>query len=219
MKVFISYAREDYETAKRLYDDLKAAGITPWMDKRDILIGQNWKLAVREAIKNSSFFLALISSHSVSKKGFVQSELKMAIEILDELPQSDIFCLPIRLDECTPPHERFKDIHWGDLFPSYEKGLKDIVRVFESLQDAVMSKQHDGIISKTGGYELVRIPGGVFMLGSKGGRYDKESPQHQVEVPEFYMGRYPVTNEEYNRFLTKNRNVKELVSQKFSEKI
>jgi hypothetical protein len=31
-QVFICYAREDMATAKRLYQDLQRAGITPWMD-------------------------------------------------------------------------------------------------------------------------------------------------------------------------------------------
>jgi formylglycine-generating enzyme required for sulfatase activity len=31
-----------------------------------------------------------------------------------------------------------------------------------------------------------------------------EMPQHTVRVSEFYMGRYPVTNKEYNRFLAEN---------------
>ncbi len=38
-KVFISYAKEDYETAKRLYDDLKEAGAEPWLDDEDLLSG------------------------------------------------------------------------------------------------------------------------------------------------------------------------------------
>ena len=36
------------------------------------------------------------------------------------------------------------------------------------------------------------------------GRFDREGPQHKVAVEAFYMGRYPVTNEEYGRFLEEN---------------
>jgi formylglycine-generating enzyme required for sulfatase activity len=55
----------------------------------------------------------------------------------------------------------------------------------------------------------VRIPGGEFLIGStesERGRTIGEGPQHLVRVPEFYMGRYPVTNEEYSRFLSENRD-------------
>ncbi|MBD2579104.1 SAV_2336 N-terminal domain-related protein [Oscillatoria sp. FACHB-1406] len=44
--------------------------------------------------------------------------------------------------------------------------------------------------------ELMEIPGGTFLMGSpeeERDRYDDEGPQHEVTVPPFYMGRYPVT--------------------------
>jgi formylglycine-generating enzyme required for sulfatase activity len=42
---------------------------------------------------------------------------------------------------------------------------------------------------------------------SEEGRFEFEDPVHEVRVPEFYMGRYPVTNEEYGRFLKDNPEV------------
>jgi len=141
MKIFISYAREDIETARKLYHDLKQAGITPWMDKEDILIGENWKIAIRQAMKESSYFLALLSSNSLSKQGYVQKELKMALDILAEMPPSGIFFLPIRLDDCHPLDERLQDINWGNLFPSYEEGLNEILRVLTPGKQKIVAKQ------------------------------------------------------------------------------
>ncbi len=71
----------------------------------------------------------------------------------------------------------------------YDK-IRERVREFfkEELQDVVRAEP--------GGYELVRIPGGTFMMGSpetEEGRYHFEGPLHKVHVPDFYMGRYPVT--------------------------
>ncbi len=43
LRVFISYAREDIEEAKRIYSNLKEAGVKPWMDEFDIDPGQTWK--------------------------------------------------------------------------------------------------------------------------------------------------------------------------------
>ena len=45
--------------------------------------------------------------------------------------------------------------------------------------------------------------------GTEKGHYEDEGPQHEVAVPSFYMGRYPVTNEEYARFLEENPDVQE----------
>jgi formylglycine-generating enzyme required for sulfatase activity len=44
--------------------------------------------------------------------------------------------------------------------------------------------------------EMVKIPRGTFTMGSpksEKGSYDYERPQHDVTVPQFFMGKYPVT--------------------------
>ncbi|KPA14459.1 Toll-Interleukin receptor domain protein [Candidatus Magnetomorum sp. HK-1] len=130
-KIFISYERGDFEIASRLYYDLKKHGLSPWLDKIDLFVGQNWKLAIKKAIRESDYFLALLSRNSISKKGYVQKELKIALEMLDELVESDIFIIPVRLDECRPNDQKLQDIHWADLYPSYEDGLKLILKAFD----------------------------------------------------------------------------------------
>ncbi len=55
--------------------------------------------------------------------------------------------------------------------------------------------------------EMVQIPGGTFTMGSpatEAKRYDSESPQHQVTVPAFFMGRYPVTQAQYQAIVGNN---------------
>ena len=57
--------------------------------------------------------------------------------------------------------------------------------------------------------ELVPVPAGPFLMGSTeeqvaaaGGGFGKETPQHTVDLPEkFAMGKYPVTNLEYQLFV------------------
>ncbi|WP_243406989.1 SUMF1/EgtB/PvdO family nonheme iron enzyme [Cuspidothrix issatschenkoi] len=55
--------------------------------------------------------------------------------------------------------------------------------------------------------EMVEIPGGSFMMGSPAsekGRSESESPQHQVNVPAFSMGKFVVTQEQYQQIMGKN---------------
>ncbi|MFO5474490.1 MAG: SUMF1/EgtB/PvdO family nonheme iron enzyme, partial [Dolichospermum sp.] len=48
--------------------------------------------------------------------------------------------------------------------------------------------------------EMVAIPGGKFLMGSPEGQGDdSEKPQHQVTVPPFFMGKYPVTQAQWER--------------------
>ena len=128
-KVYISYAKEDQELANRLYEDIQRHGIQPWLDKRDLQPGQNWEIEIKKAIKESSIFIALLSTKSITKKGFIQKELRIAMQELDERPTADIFVIPVRIDECMPDDEKLKYLHWIDLFPSYEEGLQRIIRV------------------------------------------------------------------------------------------
>ncbi len=48
--------------------------------------------------------------------------------------------------------------------------------------------------------EMVAIPAGTFLMGSpedEPERYDDESPQHEVTVEAFFMGRYPITQAQW----------------------
>jgi hypothetical protein len=43
-------------------------------------------------------------------------------------------------------------------------------------------------------FELVKIPAGSFEIGSND---DRENPNHHITVPEFFMGKYPVTQAQW----------------------
>lgn len=69
--------------------------------------------------------------------------------------------------------------------------------------------------------EMISIPGGSFKMGSPSAeksRNSNESPQHDVNVPAFFMGRFEVTQEQYqqvmgtnpSRFEGKKRPVKQV---------
>jgi formylglycine-generating enzyme required for sulfatase activity len=48
--------------------------------------------------------------------------------------------------------------------------------------------------------EMVRIPAGEFLIGApkyEAESRDSEHPQHRVKVPEFYMGKYPITQSQW----------------------
>jgi len=131
-KIFISYADADWDNAKKLYDDLKKRGTDAWIDKEDLLPGEKIRMVIRQAIENSSYFLLLLSSNSVSKKGQAQKQLKMALESYEEFPDAEPFIIPVRLDNCSRIiHEKIRDIQCAELFPSYEDGLEKILRTLK----------------------------------------------------------------------------------------
>jgi len=55
--------------------------------------------------------------------------------------------------------------------------------------------------------EMVEIPGGTFIMGSpenEAGRNSNESPEHQVTVPSFFMGKYQLTQAQYQAIMGSN---------------
>ncbi|TFH38545.1 MAG: toll/interleukin-1 receptor domain-containing protein [ANME-2 cluster archaeon] len=135
--VFLSYAREDELYAKKIFNNLKKNGVEVWadFDNASLPPGSKWEPAIKTSIKKSSYFLAILSSKSVTKKGFFQKELVIALNIVDEFPEQDIFIIPVRLDECYPSHEKLKEFSWVDMFPSWDDGINKILSTVKSPVD------------------------------------------------------------------------------------
>jgi hypothetical protein len=133
-KVFLSYAREDIKSAQHLFNDLRNAGVEVWFDQVSLLPGHKWKVAIQQAIEKNRFFIALLSTKSVNKMGYVQKELKEALDILDQYPESSIFLIPVRLDACNTSYERLRDLQWVDMFPDWNNGLARILKSLKSQQ-------------------------------------------------------------------------------------
>ncbi|MBD3337844.1 MAG: DUF1566 domain-containing protein [Candidatus Lokiarchaeota archaeon] len=129
-KIFLSYAHEDIGMAKKIYNDLQRFGLDVWIDCESLLPGQQWKVTIEKAIKTSQYYLLLLSSHSVTKRGFIQKEMKVAYEVFEQCSEDDIYIIPVRLDECEPSL-KISEINWIDVFPEskYAEGLKKILKV------------------------------------------------------------------------------------------
>src|SRR6266571_7382599 len=155
LKMFLSYAREDSSEVEKLYYHLRRAGFQPWLDIKDILAGEKWERSIWRAVRAADFFLACLTNRSVNKRGFLQKELKQALNIWQEKLQDDIYLIPCRLEECEVP-EDLREFHWVDLFKpdGWERLLKAIAegdqrqgRAYQQVSAAgpihhVITKQH-----------------------------------------------------------------------------
>jgi hypothetical protein len=114
-QIFLCYARPDEDRVRELYQRLTAAGFKPWMDQEDIIAGERWRPSIEWAIQRSAFFLACLSTHSVSRRGFLQREIKAALDLWEEKLGSDIFLIPARLEPCEVSEE-LADFQWVNLY-------------------------------------------------------------------------------------------------------
>lgn len=117
-RIFISYAHEDRELVERLYQQLCDAGFQPWMDDKNLLPGEIWMDSIRSAIEESDFFLFCLSHNSIYKRGVLQKEFKSAREVWQGMLDSDIYLIPVRLENCDVPGHMAK-FQWVDLFEKH----------------------------------------------------------------------------------------------------
>lgn len=133
-QVFLSYARADSSKATLLYKQLRrclSPQIHVWFDREDILAGAKWDPAIRRAIRESDYFIALMSHKAVTNRGFRHTELREALDMSREFPDDWIFLMPTRLDECPMPFEEMRVFSYTDLFPEagdWKRGVAKLCR-------------------------------------------------------------------------------------------
>jgi hypothetical protein len=149
LKTFLCHGSEDKPVVRELYSQLRQDGVNPWLDETDILGGQNWDLEIRRAVRNSDVILVCLSSSSVGKEGYIQKEIRIALDIADEKPEGTIFIIPIRLDQCEMP-ERLKQWQRLEYYEKdwYEKLLRALRERAVSLNLEVLPG--DGPIERIG---------------------------------------------------------------------
>ena len=127
-QIFISYAREDVDSARKVYDDLKARGFKVWFDVETLLPGQNWELEIKKGIRQADAIIILISSKSVNKRGYINKEIRLALDEALSFPEGEIFVIPVLLEDCKPSFEQLRELHWLNFFPSYENGMERLLK-------------------------------------------------------------------------------------------
>ena len=119
--VFLSYASEDRVAAIRIREALEQAGIDVWFDQKKLEAGDDYRLKIFRNIENSSFFLPILSGHTVTmNRRFFRLEWHKALEEQQFRPREYPFIQPIVIDD-TPPDapyipDEFKTRHWQN-FP------------------------------------------------------------------------------------------------------
>jgi hypothetical protein len=114
--IFLCHAKEDKARVIELYHQLKAAGYHPWLDKYDLLPGQDWWTEIEKIISDPyNLVVVCLSKNSTTKRGVVQQELANALDVLKKMPEDTIYLIPARLEPCQVP-KRLSHLHWVDLF-------------------------------------------------------------------------------------------------------
>ena len=89
--VFLSYASQDAEAARRIADALRAAGVEVWFDQSELVGGDQWDAKIRKQIKECALFVPLITLNTNARaEGYFRREWKQAVErthdMADDVP-------------------------------------------------------------------------------------------------------------------------------------
>jgi len=103
LKVFLCHASADKPKVRELYRTLKRRGVQPWLDAEDLIPGQNWEVEIPKALLSSDAIIICLTPNSVDKEGYVQKEIKFALDKAMEMPEGRIFIIPARLEDCELP--------------------------------------------------------------------------------------------------------------------
>ncbi|MEM9276378.1 MAG: toll/interleukin-1 receptor domain-containing protein [Cyanobacteria bacterium P01_F01_bin.143] len=140
LQVFLCHSSDDKPTVRELSQKLKNDGFQPWLDEENILPGQNWELEIEKAIESTDIILVCLSQSSVTKVGYVQKEIKFALDIADRQPEGSIFVIPVKLQECQIPR-RLSKKQWVDLYTDVVKGYGRLVNALEHKANELELKQ------------------------------------------------------------------------------
>lgn len=134
LRVFLCHASGDKPAVRSLYERLVKDGVDAWLDKEKLIPGQNWQIEIPKAVKNSDVVIVCLSSQSITKEGFVQKEIKFALDAADEKPDGTIFIIPARLENCNVP-ESMNKYHWVDLFS--DDGYQWLLKALQIRADGI----------------------------------------------------------------------------------
>ena len=220
MKIFLSYASQDFQSAKAIYLALRDQGHRVFFDRAELPAGDEYHNHIRIAVENSRLFLFLISPNAIDAGSYTLTELDIA-----EKAGSKI--LPVMLEKT--PIEALPASIKGITFLQPDGNLPaavaaEVHRIASSfrckrIKQSVVALLLAGIVASVvvfamrmrsraeivgnDGAPAALIPTGTFIMGD-----DEESPRREIFLDAFYLDRYEVTVARYAAFMKDTGNLK-----------
>src|SRR6476469_8813800 len=135
--VFLSYASQDADAARRICDALRAAGIEVWFDQSELRGGDAWDQKIRKQIKDCALFLPIVSANTQARReGYFRLEWKLADDRTHLMAKGTPFLVPVCVDDTKDwdaiVPDSFMSVQWTRL-PHGETSTKFVERVGQLL--------------------------------------------------------------------------------------
>ncbi len=213
-QVFISHAQEDDAFAHRLADDLCAHGWRVWIAPDSITPGETWVDAINHGLEASSTYV-LVLTPSAAASPWVNTETNVAISLEH---QRLMRFIPLDVAPSSPPPlwTAYQNVPFRS---DYSRGLDHLLARLDGRPPRARHANGDGDkaaelrlfadrrLHDRSRIELVRVAAGSFLYGARDADPRHERPQRTLRLGDYWIGRAPVTNAQFARFVEATNHV------------
>jgi len=147
--VFLSYAREDADAAKRIAEALRGFGVEVWFDQNELRGGDTWDTNIRGQIKSCALFIPIVSQQTEERsEGYFRREWKLAVDRTHDMAGGRAFLVPVVIDATAEAGaavpEEFMRVQWSRLAsgaPTPEF-VAQVKRLLEASKKPALKTEH-----------------------------------------------------------------------------
>ena len=211
--VFLCHNSKDKPHVRKIAEQLQQYDLKPWLDIWELPPGRSWQRLLEKQIEQINSAAVF-----VGEDGFGPWQKQEIYAFLSEFVNRDCPVIPVLLPNAPTKPElpvflrqfTWVDFRISDPDPMYQlrwgiTGKKPQLINSAPSPSLQISQSPSSFIETLPGdikLEMVKIPAGTFTMGSD--ENDDEKPKHQVKLQEFYLGKYPVTQEQYQTIMGNN---------------
>jgi TolB-like protein/Tfp pilus assembly protein PilF len=145
--VFLSYASQDAEPARRICEALRAAGIEVFLDQSELRGGDAWDQKIRHEIRECVLFIPIISEHTQERlEGYFRHEWMLAAGRRHHMAEQKAFLVPVIIDGTSDRNaivpDAFRAVQWTWL-PGGESPRAFVERVQRLVSGEVAKAGHE----------------------------------------------------------------------------
>lgn len=144
-RIFLSHSSEDKEFVRRLFEDLRALGHSPWLDEWQIKVGDCIVSSIQDGLQSSDYIIVVLSPAAVAS-GWVEREWKDAY--WSEVSAGRTIVLPVLLADCEIPI-LIRTKKYADFRRKYELGLATLCQAILPPQLAEAQQELESEVSTT----------------------------------------------------------------------
>ncbi len=135
--VFLSYASQDAEAARRIAEALRAADIEVWFDEAELGGGDAWDRKIKQQIRECALFIPVVSANTEARlEGYFRREWRIAVDRMADMDDALPFLVPIVIDDTDDATarvpDRFRERQWthlpgGETTPAFVERLATLL--------------------------------------------------------------------------------------------